>query len=385
MRKILYLFIGAALFLSFFAFPAQAQEVVANSNLEPAKALTAEAEVLKIVEERNFERENGQEVTQQNLELGILTGSFKGQVKNYYGISELDVVAAQNYKVGDKVVVSYDKNEDGEYSFYIIDFVRTPTLIYLGLLFVVIVLLVGGKKGLLSLLSLTLTFLLIIKVLVPLLFKGWDPLWTGISIAALILLALIYLTEGLNKKAHLAVLSIIVSLLITALLAWIFGSAGRLSGAGNEEVIFLIDSLDVPISFHRLLLASIIIGALGVLDDIVVGQIEAVYQLKEANPELKPQRIFKMGLKISRTHLGAIINTLFLAYVSASLPLVLLFNVHQEPFLTTAQIINNENIATEIVRTLVGVIGICLAAPLATFLAAYYLNPPVDKKRVFKN
>ena len=291
MRKILYLFIGAALFLSFFAFPAQAQEVVANSNLEPAKALTAEAEVLKIVEERNFERENGQEVTQQNLELGILTGSFKGQVKNYYGISELDVVAAQNYKVGDKVVVSYDKNEDGEYSFYIIDFVRTPTLIYLGLLFVVIVLLVGGKKGLLSLLSLTLTFLLIIKVLVPLLFKGWDPLWTGISIAALILLALIYLTEGLNKKAHLAVLSIIASLLITALLAWIFGSAGRLSGAGNEEVIFLIDSLDVPISFHRLLLASIIIGALGVLDDIVVGQIEAVYQLKEANPELKPQRI----------------------------------------------------------------------------------------------
>lgn len=383
MRKILYLFIGAALFLSFFAFPAQAQEVVANSNLEPAKALTAEAEVLKIVEERNFERENGQEVTQQNLELGILTGSFKGQVKNYYGISELDVVAAQNYKVGDKVVVSYDKNEDGEYSFYIIDFVRTPTLIYLGLLFVVIVLLVGGKKGLLSLLSLTLTFLLIIKVLVPLLFKGWDPLWTGISIAALILLALIYLTEGLNKKAHLAVLSIIVSLLITALLAWIFGSAGRLSGTGNEEVIFLIDSLDVPISFHRLLLASIIIGALGVLDDIVVGQIEAVYQLKEANPELKPQRIFKMGLKISRTHLGAIINTLFLAYVSASLPLVLLFNVHQEPFLTTAQIINNENIATEIVRTLVGVIGICLAAPLATFLAAYYLNPPVDKKKSF--
>lgn len=383
MRKILYLFIGAALFLSFFAFPAQAQEVVANSNLEPAKALTAEADVLKIVEERNFERENGQEVTQQNLELGILTGSFKGQVKNYYGISELDVVAAQNYKVGDKVVVSYDKNEDGEYSFYIIDFVRTPTLIYLGLLFVVIVLLVGGKKGLLSLLSLTLTFLLIIKVLVPLLFKGWDPLWTGISIAALILLALIYLTEGLNKKAHLAVLSIIASLLITALLAWIFGSAGRLSGAGNEEVIFLIDSLDVPISFHRLLLASIIIGALGVLDDIVVGQIEAVCQLKEANPELKPQLIFKMGLKISRTHLGAIINTLFLAYVSASLPLVLLFNVHQEPFLTTAQIINNENIATEIVRTLVGVIGICLAAPLATFLAAYYLNPPVDKKKSF--
>lgn len=385
MRKILFLFVSAALFLSFFAFPVQAQEDITNSSLEPAKALTAEAEVLKIVEEQDFERENGQVITQQNLELGILTGSFKGQVKSYYGISELDVVAAQKYKVGDKVIVSYDQNEAGEYNFYIIDFVRTSTLLYLGILFVIIVLLIGGKKGFFSLLSLTLTFFLIIKVLVPLLFKGWDPLWTGIGIAALILLALIYLTEGWNKKAHLAILSIIASLLITALLAWIFGSSGRLSGAGNEEVIFLIDTLDIPISFHRLLLASIIIGALGVLDDIVVGQIEAVYQLKEANPELKPQQIFKMGMIISRTHLGAIINTLFLAYVSASLPLVLLFNIHQEPFLTTAQIINNENIATEIVRTLVGVIGICLAAPLATFLAAYYLNPSADKKRAVKN
>lgn len=384
MRRIIYLFAGAALFLSFSVLPVQAQASENSSDLKPAKALTAEAEVLKIVKEQELKRENGQIIVQQDLELGILTGPFKGQVKNYYGISNLDVVAAQSYKVGDKVIVSYDQNEAGEYNFYIIDFVRTPILLYLTIIFILVVLVIGGKKGFFSILSLALTFFLIIKVLVPLVFRGWDPLWTGIGISFLILLVLIYFTEGWNKKSHLAVLTIAISLLITAILAWIFGSSARLSGTGNEEVIFLIDTLDVPISFHRLLLASIIIGALGVLDDIVVGQIEAVYQLKEANPNLKPQQVFKMGLKVAHTHLGAIINTLFLAYVSASLPLVLLFNVKQEPFLTAAQIINNENIATEIVRTLVGVIGICLAAPLATFLAAYYLDPKVDKKRITK-
>lgn len=380
MRKILYLFVGVALFLSLSILPVQAQENNTDSSLEPAKALTAEAEVLKIVEEQKYRRDNGQVITQQNLELGILTGPFKGQIKNYYGISNLDVVAVQNYKVGDKVIVSYDQNEAGEYNFYIIDFVRTPVLLYLAIIFVLVVLIIGGKKGFFSILSLALTFFLIIKVLVPLVFRGWDPLWTGIGISFLILLVLIYLTEGWNKKSHLAIVSISISLLITALLAWVFGSSSRLSGTGNEEVIFLIETLNIPISFHRLLLASIIIGALGVLDDIVVGQIEAVAQIKEANPNLKPQQVFKIGLKLARTHLGAIINTLFLAYVSASLPLVLLFSIHQEPFLSTTQIINNENIATEIVRTLVGVIGICLAAPLATFLAAYYLDPATTKK-----
>ncbi|BFD24714.1 MAG: YibE/F family protein [Candidatus Parcubacteria bacterium] len=379
MRKILYLFLSAALFLSLAVLPVEAQENNTDSNLKPAPALTAEAEVLKIIEEQEYRRNNGQVITQQNLELGILSGPFKGQIKKYYGISNLDVVSAQSYKVGDKVIVSYDQNEAGEYSFYIIDFVRTAPLFYLVILFVLVVLVIGGKKGFFSILSLVLTFFLMIKVLVPLVFRGWDPLWTGIGISFLILLVLIYLTEGWNKKSHLAIVSISISLLITALLAWIFGSSSRLSGTGNEEVIFLIETLNIPISFHRLLLASMIIGALGVLDDIVVGQIEAIAQIKEANPNLKPQTVFKMGLKLARTHLGAIINTLFLAYVSASFPLVLLFSVHQEPFLTTTQIINNENIATEIVRTLVGVVGICLAAPLATFLAAYYLDPTTKR------
>ena len=118
------------------------------------------------------------------------------------------------------------------------------------------------------------------------------------------------------------------------------------------------------------------IGTLGVLDDVVIGQVEAVEQMRLANSSLTNTQVFTMSMNIGRAHLGAIINTLFLAYVSAALPLVLLFSVHQEPFLTVSQIINNEDIATEIVRTLVGVISLCLSAPIATFLAVRYLKKP---------
>ena len=348
--------------------------VRAEDEVDTNKPKTAEAQILKVLDQKETLRENGSKAIQQNLELGILTGPLKGQTKIYNGISGIDVVSSREYKVNDKVLVSYNRDETGEYNFYVTDYVRTNSLMWLTLFFIAVVLVVGGKKGIMALVSLIVSFFIIIKILVPLVFAGYDPLIVGIGISFLILLALIYLTEGWNKKSHVSVLSIASSLMVTAGLALLFGYLSQLSGASNEEIVFLIDAIKVPINFHNLLLAAIIIGTLGVLDDIVVGQVEAVEQLKIANPNLKSFEVFKMAMKIGQAHLGAITNTLFLAYVSASLPLVLLFSIGQEPFLTVNQIINNEDIATEIVRTLVGVISLCLSAPIATFLAVKYLK-----------
>lgn len=347
-------------------------DVPTTINLDKPK--TAEAQILKVLDQKETLRENGSKAIQQNLELGILTGPLKGQTKIYTGISGIDVVSSNVYKANDKVLVSYNRDETGEYVFYVTDYVRTNSLLWLTIFFVIVVLLIGGKKGAMALMSLIISFFVIIKILVPLVFAGYDPLLVGIFISFLILFALIYLTEGWNKKAHLSVLSIAVSLVVTASLALLFGYLSRLSGASNEEVVFLIDAIKVPINFHNLLLAAIIIGTLGVLDDVVVGQVESVEQIRSANSTLKDGQVFKMSMNIGRAHLGAIINTLFLAYVSAALPLILLFSIHQEPFLTVAQVINNEDIATEIVRTLVGVISLCLSAPIATFLAVKYLK-----------
>lgn len=346
----------------------------ADDEVDTNKPKTAEAQILKVLDQKETLRENGSKAIQQNLELGILTGPLKGQVENYIGISGIDVVSSREYKVNDKVLVSYNRDETGQYIFYVTDYVRTKSLLWLALIFTTVILIVGGKKGVMALFSLIISFFIIIKVLVPLVFAGYDPLIVGIGISFLILLALIYLTEGWNKKSHISVLSIAISLTVTAGLALLFGCLSRLSGSSNEEIIFLIDAISVPINFHNLLLAAIIIGTLGVLDDVVVGQVESVQQLRTANPNLKSFEVFKMAMKIGQAHLGAITNTLFLAYVSASLPLVLLFSIGQEPFLTVNQIINNEDIATEIVRTLVGVISLCLSAPIATLLAVKYLK-----------
>jgi uncharacterized membrane protein len=348
--------------------------VTINSNVDNNKPKSAEAQVLRVLDEKVSFRENGSKTTQQNLELGILTGPFKGQTEVYTGISGIDNVSSNVYKANDKVLVSYNRDETGAYVFYVTDYVRNNSLLWLVLIFITIVLIIGGLKGLMSLLSLMVSFVAIVYVLVPLVFAGYNPLLVGIVISVIILFSIIYLTEGWNKKSHVSVVSIFISLLVAAGLSIVFGHLSRLSGTSQEEVVFLIDAIKKPINFYYLLLASIIIGALGVLDDIVVGQVEAVSQIKIANPSLKATDVFVMSMKVGRAHLGAIINTLFLTYASVALPLILLFSVKQEPFLTFSQVVNHEDIATEIVRTLVGAISLCLAAPIATFLAVKYIK-----------
>lgn len=333
---------------------------------------SAEAVVIKILEEKEITRENNSKVKQQNLELYILNGPLKNQTAIFYGISDIDVVELNYYEAGDRVIISYQDDENGERVFYVMDYVRKNALIWLTIISILIIAIIGTTKGLRALLSLALTFILIIKVMVPLMLKGMDPLIVGVAISFIILLFIIYLTEGFKNKSHIAILSIVFSLAFTAILSIIFTNIAKLTGTSSEEVAYLIGTAKASLDFKGLLLASIIIGTLGVLDDVVIGQIEAVKQIKEANNQLSNFQIFKMSMAIGKAHLGAIINTLFLAYVGASLPLVLLFSIHQPPFLTFDQIINHEEIATEIIRTLVGIIGLCSAVPISTFLSTKY-------------
>lgn len=360
------------IFLFLLVFVPSANSLRAETEKKSGSAEMFQAEVLQILKEQDTTRENGSIVKQQNLEVGVLEGELKGQRIVYNGISNLDVVASNVYKVGDKVLLARSQDADGNNIFYVTDFVRSNSLMWLLIIFIVSILIVGGKMGARALLSLVISFLLIMKVLVPLVFAGCNPLTVGFLISFLVLIVLVYLTEGLNRKSHLSVLAIGASLLFTAILAYIFCDWSHLSGASQEEVTFLIDASKQAINFHNLLLAAIIIGTLGVLDDIVIAQVEAVAQIREANKNLPKAKVFSMATKVGHAHLGAIINTLFLAYAGASLPLILLFNLHQEPFVTFAQVINNEEIATEIVRTLVGVIGLCFSMPISTLIAVQY-------------
>jgi uncharacterized membrane protein len=364
MRKLLVIFFVFALLAPSFLF---AQE-------EPAPDRVFTARVIKIIEQKNIEREDGSMAVQQNILVRGLEKEWRDKEIAINGISDLDVISAQVYKTGDKVFISEVKNSDESVDYYVVDFARGGYLFLLALIFSIIIVVIGKKKGVKSLISLAVSFFIIIKFIVPKILAGSSPLLVGVLGALIILSVIIYLTEGWSKKSHIAVFSVFCSLVITFLLSWFFTQITRLSGLAEEEATFLLGSNNGAMDFQGLLLAGILIGAIGVLDDVIVGQVEAVRQIKKANPNLSKKQIYQSAYEVGNTHLGAIVNTLFLTYAGASLPLLLLFYVNPAGVVSFSQVINNELIATEIVRTLVGSIGVALSMPISTFFAVIWLK-----------
>ena len=338
---------------------------------------TFEAEVIEIISTDNKPREDGSSFEQQDLRLRVLSGRLKGQEVVYYGVSDIEVANANIYQIGDKVFVDSYVDETGQTVYYVVDFVRSGPLIWLTIIFVLIVLLIGRIKGLRALLGLLISFFIIIKLMLPPILAGGNPFVISLVGGVIILTCIIYLSEGFRRKSHIAILSVLLSLAVTAILSVIFTTLTRLSGMAQEESSFLIGATATAINFRGLLLAGFIIGTIGVLDDIIIGQIEAVEQIKEINPALPAKKVFNSAYKVGNAHLGAIINTLFLTYVSTSLPLLLLFIINADQA-SPARLFNMEIISTEIVRTLVGSIGVILSMPIATGLASFW---PVNSRR----
>ncbi len=330
------------------------------------------ASVEKILLEKNLELEDGSFIKQQNLEIKILEGSEKDKIVVYEGIGDLQILEQNQYKVGDKIIVQKTVL-DGQEKYYVLDYVRSQSLLWLLLIFVFLVLLLARAKGIKALISLVMTFWVIMYFVVPQIIAGRDPFWFAIIGSMIIAVAVIYVTEGFSRASHLSVLAIFITLLITAFLSTWFSSLTRLTGLAAEDASFLIGLTAQPINFQGLLLAGIILGTLGVLDDLIISQVATVQEIKNANNHLSQSEVYRSAIKVGVAHLSSMTNTLFLAYAGASLPLLLLFSLKQEPFLTFGQVINHELIATEIVRTLIGSICLVLAMPIATFLAARYL------------
>jgi uncharacterized membrane protein len=204
----------------------------------------------------------------------------------------------------------------------------------------------------------------------PHILAGEDPLWVSISGAVILLGVTIYLTYGWNLKTHAAVMSMIVVLLITGSLAGLFVVLTRLTGSGDENALFLLQMLDTQINLRGLLLGGMIIGALGVLDDLVTTQASAVFELHRANETLGFRELFKSAMRIGQDHVAATVNTLVLAYAGASLPMLLMFSLVGRG--DYGFLVNFELVAEEIVRTLVGSLGLVTAVPLTTVIAILF-------------
>ena len=348
--------------------------VFAQNNLEDNNDEIFKAEVIEILQEKQITSEDGLKLIQQNILLKGLKNKWQNKEIIFQGINDYQVMKNNIYKVGDKVLVAFSPGTEGEENYYITDFVRYKYLYWLAFIFVLLVALIGRWKGVRALVGIFASFFVIMKLIVPKILVGANPLLISIFASILILLFIIYLTEGFNKKSHLAILSVIISLIIVGVLSIIFTNFTKLTGFAQEEAMFLIGFGKGAINFKGLLLAGIIIGALGILDDAIVSQLASVEQIKKINPSLSKKEVYKKAMKIGVSHMSSMINTLFLVYAGASLPLLLLFTINEPPFLTFNQILNNEMIAVEIVRTLAGSIGLILSIPIATFLGSWFLK-----------
>lgn len=333
-----------------------------------------QAEVIEVIKEQTTELSDGSSARQQDLKLKGLEGEIKNKEIIFNGIGNYDVAGKNLYKTGDKVLVIQSLDFEGNPSYYITDFVRTNTLWWLATAFILSLIVIGGFKGFRSILSLIFTFLVIVKYIIPKILDGADPITITLIGSFLILLLIIYVTEGFKKRSHIAVLSIFISLVITVFLSWFFVNLTKLTGVSSEETGFLVELAGRIINFKGLLLAGIIIGVLGVLDDIVIAQVATVEQIEAVDPSLSRMELFKRSYEVGISHISSMTNTLFLAYAGVSMPLLILFLSGQSAFSDWTQIINNEAIATEIVRTLAGSIGLILSVPISTTIAVWWVK-----------
>jgi len=348
--KIVFIF---SIAISLFFLPVSTKAIGDGSSFE--------ATVTQIIEEKEIEV-MGYSQLYQKLELELSTPNHK---KIIIENGNQPMANITKYAVNNRVLVSITPGLEGE-EYVITDFIRRDSLVLLSIIFVILLIVIAKWKGFSSLLGMIFTFFIVFTFILPKLLAGNNPILIAIGASLVIVPVSFYLAHGINKKTTLAIISSAISLVITALLASIFTQIGHLTGLSSEEAGML--SIEQgSLNMKGILLAGIVIGALGVLDDITISQAAIVDELANTAKLTKAKDLYNRSMAIGKDHITSMVNTLFLAYAGASLPLLLIFTNNPHPF---SEIINYELIAEEIIRTLVGSIGLILAVPITTIIAA---------------
>jgi uncharacterized membrane protein len=303
----------------------------------------------------------------QDLSVQILEGQYKGiDVMVTYGKDQIQPKGI-SYRPGDQILITLVVMQDGELTANYTDAVRTRPIMLLVAIFIAALLVVARWKGFRSLLALAFSFLVVIGYIIPHIVHGEDPVQVSIIGSLILLVVTLYLTYGWNVKTHAAVLAILIVLIITGVLSGVFAKVAYLTGNGDENALYLMQMPGITIDLRGLLLAGMILGALGVLDDLIITQASAVFELHEADPSLGLGQLYQKAYRIGQDHVASTVNTLVMAYTGVALPMLLLFSLERGNY---AQLVNIASVAEEIVRTLVGSVGLVVAVPVSTFIAS---------------
>ena len=355
--KLLYAGLGLLALLSW------GNNALAQANQEVNEVVRAE--VLQVLDE--FEREiagTDAVATVQSLRIELLSGSRTG-----------DIVVFENEAVllseGDVFFLNYLTTINGDEFFLYKDYDRRWALAALASLFVILMLAFGGWQGMRALGSLALSVGAILFVLVPALLAGYNAALVSLVVAGIILALVLFGTHGWRPHVTIAFVGTWSAVLVACGLAAWGVSVLRLSGVGSEASVYLNFATDGTLDFAGLLLGAIIIGILGVLDDVSITQASVVQELKHANAGLSVRELYTRAIRVGRDHVSSLVNTLALAYVGVALPLVLFLSTSQAP---VGELINQEVVAAELTRIIIGSVGLILAVPLTTVIAAWWFG-----------
>ncbi|SHI38467.1 YibE/F family protein [Thermoclostridium caenicola] len=392
-KKTVFAMILATLFMMLFATSARCEELSDSVYQETTAESQAGAgspsegaeepeyprgRVVRVLDQTQEETEfsgGNFSTSLQLLEVLVLNGSHAGETVQAeymlnYGFS--DKYEYTRLSEGDEVFLYLQENDEGNIDFaYVTEIVRDKYILYLVIGFLLALLAVGRLKGLKAIVSLVLTALAIVKILIPAILKGWDPVRVSVLICIGVISVTLLIISGYNKKTLSAIIGTAGGVIVAGVIALLIGSMAKLTGFGDDESQMLMYiPQNVTFDFRGLLFAGILIGTMGATMDVGMSIASAMHEIKENSPNIKTSALFRAGMNVGRDAMATMSNTLILAYAGGSLHMMLLLMAYQTPF---THIINWDMIASEILRSLAGSIGIIFAIPI-TALASVMIE-----------
>ncbi|KXK26829.1 MAG: YibE/F-like protein [candidate division WS6 bacterium OLB20] len=373
-RVIVALTIVAAFVLLLLGQTRLAEQRQASGLLDPiaegSESRFATARVLEITDEGTVDL-GGIAYPYQELSVELTSSERKGEIVPIRNEIQFGSEEAQRVFAGEEIVVTSTGDGDQE-MFFVSDKYRFPSVLLLFVVFFGLTVLFAGWKGVTSLAGLGFTIYVLASYVVPSIVIGDDPMVVSLIGAVVIASVTYFLAHGAGKRIIVALAGTMVAIAIAAFLSLIFVDVARLFGTGSEEAVLLTISNQATINLKGLLLGGIIFGTLGVLDDVTTAQAAAVEELKRANPKLSMRELYTRASSIGREHIVSLVNTLVLAYIGSSFPLLLLFTLNNGvPLWLT---FNSEFVIEEVIRSLIGSSVLIFAVPITTLIAAWVFS-----------
>ena len=338
------------------------------------KRMFAVAEVTDILEDTAEVQDwtEGRRIGQQELEIEVLTGPWKGAVletPNY-----LTIYTNVDARVGIRIIVRLDADEQGQpYVLSIPNYNRVPMLLGLMAVFAGLLVLIGRRKGVMALIGLVYTLACLWFILVPMILRGADPVLVTVVIVALTTAASLLLLTGLSRKTLCATLGCVGGVAAAGLFAAAAGTVSPINGFNLPEAEELVlRAADQGLQISGLFVSGILVASLGAVMDVAMSIASACWELRQVDPKLPRTALFRSGMNIGQDAMGTMANTLILAFAGSSLNTLLLCQVYDYPLI---QIFNADAIAVEMIRGVAGSIGILLTVPLVALLSARLMSP----------